>query len=113
MVSTDHRRPRTHPRAGFLLCGLRDASACSCCDDVNDPTPSEVRALISGEFDVVYDRTPGALPANIADALLSAATLRNHQFTEAEIVDLMRRGAMRFGYYEGSTFTMTIECGEA
>lgn len=80
---------------------------------MNDPTPSEVRALISGEFDVVYDRTPGALPANIADALLSAATLRDHQFTEAEIVDLMRRGAMRFGYYKGSTFTMTIECGEA
>lgn len=109
----NHRRPRTHPRAGFLLCGLRDASACSCCGDVNDPTPSEVRTLISGEFDVVYDRTPGALPANIADALLSAATLRDHQFTEVEIVDLMRRGAMRFGYYEGSTFTMTIECGEA
>ena len=69
---------------------------------MNDPT-----------LPVVYDRTPDALPANIADALLSAATLRDHQFTEAEIVDLVRRGAMRFGYYEGSTFTMTIECGEA
>lgn len=109
----NHRRPRTQPRAGFLFCGLRDASACSCCDDVNDPTPSEVRALIGGEFDVVYDRTAGVLPANIADALLSAATLREHTFSEAEVVDLIRCGAMRFGYAEGDSIGVTIECGEA
>lgn len=80
---------------------------------MNDPTPSVVHALISGKFDVVYDKTPGALPSNLADALFSAATLCDRGFTEEEIVDLMRRGAMRFGYVSGDHFTMTIECGEA
>lgn len=80
---------------------------------MNDPTPSEVYALLSGKFDVVYDRTAGVLPVNIADALLSAATACDHQFTDAEVVDIIRRGAMRFGYVSGESFTMTIECGEA
>lgn len=77
-----------HPARGvFLFCGLRDATAWTCCVDVLD----------------------SPVPADLLDILLRAACDADHDCTVDQIVAAMMHGVLRFG----GDCDPYIDCGDA